>query len=178
MYFINEDPIGQVTQFKDLGVLVSSSLRFEEHIASTVAKANRILGLIKKTFLSRDTTILVTLYKSLVRPILEYNCIIWCPYRKNMLNRVEAVQKRFCKFFRCTSNLDYRNKLNKLDLLSLEARRLRYKLIFLYKIIRGIVKLPSKDFVKFSNLYTYIGCGRRLLVPLSRCDYRRYFFYS
>ena len=93
-----------------------------------------------------------------------------------MLNRVEAVQKRFCKFFRCTSNLDYRNKLNKLDLLSLEARRLRYKLIFLYKIIRGIVKLPSKDFVKFSNLYTYIGCGRRLLVPLSRCDYRRYFF--
>ena len=65
LYFINEDPIGQVTQFKDLGVLVSSSLRFEEHIASTVAKANRILGLIKKTFLSRDTTTLVTLYKSL-----------------------------------------------------------------------------------------------------------------
>ena len=173
-YFLKEVPLDQVSLFKDLGVTVSSNLKFDEHITATVAKANRILGMLKKSFVSRDPVTIVTLYKSHVRPILEFNSIIWCPYRKYLLSRVEAVQKRFCNFFSFINHLDYRNKLSKLGLLSLEARRLRYKLFFLYKVINGRVKLPQQDFLNFSNLYS--GEGRRLLVPLSRSDYRRYFF--
>lgn len=42
-YFIEEIPIGQVTLLNDLGVDVSSNLRFNEHVMASVTEANRVL---------------------------------------------------------------------------------------------------------------------------------------
>ena len=53
---------------KDLGVTVDDHLSFKEHIASAVAKANRVLGVIRRSFQQLDRDTIVTLYKSMVGP--------------------------------------------------------------------------------------------------------------
>jgi len=44
---------------------------------SAVSKANRILGMIKRNFVDRSKETILLLYKSLVRPHLEYCCQVW-----------------------------------------------------------------------------------------------------
>ena len=129
-YFLSNVSLDTVSTFKDLGITLSSSNVFKEHIYTAVAKANRMLGLIKKSFCTRDPKCLLILYKAYVRSILEFSCVIWSPYVKYLIDCVEKVQKRFCNFFPCLHGLSYQSKLVNLNLLSLESRRLRYKLIF------------------------------------------------
>ena len=66
-----------VTQEKDLGVIVDNQLRFYEHTAVAAKKANQILGLIKKSYSFRDPYTITTLYKTMVRPHLEYGNAMW-----------------------------------------------------------------------------------------------------
>ena len=64
--------IEKVASEKDLGVIVDQALNFSEHINSKVNKANRNLGMIFRTFTYMDKEIFLNLYKSVVRPHLEY----------------------------------------------------------------------------------------------------------
>ena len=64
--------IQKVTSEKDLGVIVDNKLLFREHIGQKVDIANRNLGLIFKTFEFMDKDMFRSLYKSIVRPHLEY----------------------------------------------------------------------------------------------------------
>ena len=65
-------PIEQVDSEKDLGVTFESTLRFDKHILNRVNKANRMLGLIKRSFSFMDKEMFLPLYKALIRPHLEY----------------------------------------------------------------------------------------------------------
>ena len=61
---------------KDLGVVVDNKLSFKQQISQSTAKANRIVGLIRRSFDYLNERIFVTLFKSLVRPLLEYgHCV-------------------------------------------------------------------------------------------------------
>ena len=64
--------INQVSEQKDLGVIIDNKLKFIPHIQAMIKKANRNLGIIKRTFSYLDKTVLLNLYKSIVRPHLEY----------------------------------------------------------------------------------------------------------
>ena len=69
--------INQVPEQKDLGVTIDDKLKFVPHIQAMVKKANRNLGIIKRTFSYLDKTIFLNLYKSIVRPNLEYASTVW-----------------------------------------------------------------------------------------------------
>ena len=56
---------------RDLGVIVQSNLKWEEHIGKCVRKANQILGLISRAYFNKSQQNIMPLYKSLVRPHLE-----------------------------------------------------------------------------------------------------------
>ena len=60
-----------VTSEKDLGVMVDNKLKFHVHAAAATKKANQMLGVIKRTYVTRDATTMATLYKSMVRPHME-----------------------------------------------------------------------------------------------------------
>jgi hypothetical protein len=57
---------------RDLGVMVDNGLSFKNHVAQAAAKANKIVGIIRRTFDYLTPETFVQLYKSLVRPVLEY----------------------------------------------------------------------------------------------------------
>ena len=65
---------------RDLGVIVANDLKWSEHVDRMVGKANRMLGMLKKTFESRDPKLWKELCVSLVRPHLEYAVQDWNPH--------------------------------------------------------------------------------------------------
>ena len=69
---LSRTEIQRVTSEKDLGVIIDEKLKFREHIVQKVNTANRNLGIIFRTFTHMDKEMFLNLYKSIVRPHLEY----------------------------------------------------------------------------------------------------------
>ena len=123
---------------KDLGVYLDNQLCFKSHVAQITTKANRIVGIIRRSFDNLTEELFVHLFKSLVRPILEYGHSVWNPYLKTLCQEVESVQRRATKLLRSLKNLSYSERLRKLKLPSLEHRRKRGDMIDVYKYINGL----------------------------------------
>ena len=119
---------------KDLGVTFDRFLSFDKQINSSVSKANRILGIIKRSFKDLDREAFIQLYKGVVRPHLEYGNLIWHPYLKRQSVTIEKVQRRATKLVKHLTNLSYTERLKELRLPSLKFRRLRGDLITVYNI--------------------------------------------
>ena len=65
---------------RDLGVRITSDLKASAHCACVSSRANRVLGMISRTMVYRSPDVLTRLYKSLVRPHLEYCVSAWSPH--------------------------------------------------------------------------------------------------
>ena len=76
------DPNGEILKsvknIKDLGITISYDLSWSDHIHEVVNKVNKVLGVIKRVLGSNSVNEFSLLYKSLVRPILEYAAPVWC----------------------------------------------------------------------------------------------------
>ena len=79
-YSLNNILLPEVDHQKHLGLCLESSLSWDCHINSICARANKVLGLIKRTFGYSNKTGIKTAFKALVIPILEYACPVWNPY--------------------------------------------------------------------------------------------------
>ena len=77
VYEMNGQQLEQVNDEKDLGVLIDDELKFHKHTAAAIKKANGILGIIRNSFALLHSVTLPLLYKSLVRPHLEYGNVVW-----------------------------------------------------------------------------------------------------
>jgi len=75
-YTLQDVELELLEDMQDLGIHVDSRLKFDVHTDIVTSKANRTLGLIHKVFECKDSDIIIKLYKSLVRPLLEYNNVI------------------------------------------------------------------------------------------------------
>ena len=71
--------LDQVKEENDLGVLIDDELKFHKQTADAITRANRILGVVKKSFFFFDDKNLPLIYNSLIRPHLEYGNIVWGP---------------------------------------------------------------------------------------------------
>ena len=92
-YIISEEgqiELDETTEEKDLGIWVDNELGFKDHINKVVNKANSTLGMIRRSYTYLDRQNL--LYKALVRPLLEYGNLVWSPYLKGDIEKLEAVQ--------------------------------------------------------------------------------------
>ena len=94
-YHIGDDLLQPVKEHKDLaiGVLMDVNLKFHGHVSTVASKANQMLGLIRKSFTNLNSKILPLLYKTLVRPHLEYTNVVWGPIYISDLNIIESVQR-------------------------------------------------------------------------------------
>ena len=95
---------------------MSSHLKVTEQCQEAYHKANRMLGLVRRTIVHRDPAIMVRLYKSLVRPQLEYCSPAWSPHYQKDKALLEKVQHRFTRLFPELRLVDYEERLKKLNL--------------------------------------------------------------
>ena len=75
---INNSPVERVQSFKFLGVLLTSSLSWSEHITAVCTKASKrlyFLKLLKHCGMMSDD--LLYYYKTVIRPVTEYTCAVW-----------------------------------------------------------------------------------------------------
>ena len=129
---VNQDKkciIAKVDSEKDLGVIIDKNLNFREHITSKINIANRNVGIIFRTFTYLDPEMFRNLYKSLVRPHLEYGAVIWFPMYKKDRIAIENVQRRATKLVKSCNRLSISDRLKKLGLPSLEYRRERSDMV-------------------------------------------------
>jgi len=83
-----------VDSVSDLGVRFYFKLCFSGHVNEKNSKAYSVLGVIKRNFIYIDKNTFSVLYKAMVRLHLEYANAVWCPYKKDDIERIEKVQKR------------------------------------------------------------------------------------
>ncbi|CAM5145823.1 unnamed protein product [Natator depressus] len=136
--------LATTNQEKDLGVIMDSSLKTSMQCAAAVKKANGMLGIIKKWIENKMDNTLLPLYKSVVRPHLEYCVQMWPPHLKKDTLALEKVQKRATKMIRGLERVPYEERLKRLGLFILEKRRLRGDMIEVYKIMSGVEKVNKE----------------------------------
>jgi len=116
------------------------------HYAHQYAKANRMFGILRRTFKTRSKPVLLKMYKSVVRPHLKYCSSVWSPHYKKDKELLEKIQHRFTRLFKELRQLTYAERLDVLGLWSLEERRNRADLVEVYKMINGQSAIPAIKF--------------------------------
>jgi hypothetical protein len=160
---------------RDLGVQIDSELKFSQHIETQVNKANRLLGLIRRSYDYLDCESMRLLFIALVRPHLEFGNVVWAPKLERDKKLVEGVQRRATKVIPGLKDLTYEQRLAKMKLPSLYYRRIRGDLIEMYKYSHEIYKLGEKLFVYEENKTTR---GHIYKLKKNRCNttLRQHFF--
>ena len=155
-----------VEHVRDLGVMVSSDLSWSRHISNMVAKARSTLSWVFSVFKTRDRMVMITLYKSLVRSLLEYCCPLWDPVKVTEIQLLEGVQRTFTSQIGGLKDLNYWERLTHLNLMSLQRRRERYTILMMWKILHGVV--PNCCHIEFTETTRY---GIKAVIPsLSKCS--------
>jgi hypothetical protein len=143
----------------DLGVTLSENATFGTHIANAVKSANRFAGWTLRTFKSRTREVVLLLYKTYVRPRLEYGCALWSPHLIKDITSIEAVQRSVTSRIEGLECLNYYERLKELQLYSLQRRCERYQVIHMWKIYKGII--PNDLSFDFYNSRSHgIKCRR------------------
>ena len=83
-----------VESAKDLGFTINYDLSWGKHVSYMVNKANKVLGINRRSLGNHNRYAFSCLFKSLVRPILEYSAPVWSPYPKKDIESLEKVQRR------------------------------------------------------------------------------------
>ena len=141
-YYLNGKPVAVITTHRDLGVVVSSDLKWKSHYEVVLSKAHKILGLLQRVFSSAlCVKAKKVLYISLVRSQLLYCSQIWCPHLLTDI-RTLGVQRRATKFILNDYQSDYHQRLPKSNTLPLMMLFEINDIVFFIKCI----KKPSEYF--------------------------------
>jgi ribonuclease P/MRP protein subunit RPP40 len=146
VYNMGGRDLNVVNEEKDLGVVVCSNFKVANQCATAARKGYQTLGLISRTFISKKKGIISMLYKSLVRPHLDYCIQAWRPHLQKDINVLERVQRRATRMVEECKGLDYEERLKVMNLTTLETRRERADLIEVFKILNGLEGLSEEDF--------------------------------
>ena len=156
---LNNNSIPKCPSQKHLGIVLDSKLDFSSHVDDKIKKCNKLIGLIRRLSVNLPRKALLTIYKSIIRPYLDYCDILYDkPNNVNFQDKIEKVQYRACLAITGPIQGTSKEKIyDDLGLHSLTKRQWRSKLIFFYKIVNGL--LPD-------YLYSYLHCSSEEIYPL------------
>ena len=159
-YFMDDVLLPNVESEKDLGVTISKNLDFVDYVYSCINKANSMIAWVTRTFVSREKELMLKIYKSMIRPHLEYCVQLWSPLPAHgnwkLILAIEAVQRKYTRLIDNIGLLPYKMRLHQLGLTTLLERRARGDLIETFKIVNGISDYGQK-------LFKFTRSGEKLL---------------
>ena len=151
-YSLDNVILKQVDQNPYLGVQISSDLKWTTHTCRICKKASSTLGFLRRNLYNCPQDCRRIAYITLVRSTLEYGAVVWDPYLKQDVERLERIQRQAARFI--TKDYKSREKgcigkmLQELDLPPLEERRRQLRLTMLTKIVQGSVPaIPPQNFL-------------------------------
>ena len=138
-YFAGDSTIEPSDSILDLGITMQADMSFKVHISDVIKRSRNKLSWGLSVFKSRSEEVIMTFYKSLVRPIVDYCCVLWHPTHIGEIALIEGVQRTATSKISSVSHLNYWQRLQTLRLMSLQRRRERYALIYMFKILQNRV---------------------------------------
>ena len=124
------------SSISDLGVTLSSDGFFATHIENVLSKMRSKCSWIFRTFSTRSQDLL-TVWKSLVIPLHDYCSQLWSPHKVKDICALEKVQWNFIGKLNGVSS-NYWLALKQLKLYSLQRRRERYMIMYIWKVLENI----------------------------------------
>jgi hypothetical protein len=141
-YKLNGTTLKKCNEIRDLGVTLDHKMLLKTHIDNIADQAFKQLGFILRVSQPfKNIITLKTLYFTYVRSCLEFASVIWNPQYVTYISRIERVQNKFLKHlnYRCKQSFENHTqsaRFHKID--TLENMRIKFDLVFLYKIIHNI----------------------------------------
>ena len=179
-YQLHVHTLKKVDSAKYLGITIQNNLKWDKHINTITAKANQSLGFIKRNLKVHSPAIKEHAFKALILSKLEYCNTIWDPHTQQQTLQIEKIQRRAARYvsnrYHNTSSVTY--IMSDLNWAPLEVRRIRYSLIFFYKVIHHLVAIPysnlliptSKDCYKYSYFPRSITLWNQLPTTFTTAD--------
>jgi hypothetical protein len=157
-YAMEDAAIRQESTMDDLGITISTNLRWTTHINQIITKAHQRLGLIIRTLgYDAPKQAKQNAYVAMVRSVLEYGSSIWSPVDKDTLRKIEKIQRKATNFI--TNNpyitkphyKTYKERLLETNLLPLSYRREISDLALLCKSMAHDSPLEIEDYIQFNT---------------------------
>ena len=168
--------LSKTVKEKDLGVSMNANMKVSEQCRIAASKGNQILGMIRRNITYKEKSLIVPLYKAIVRPHLEYCIQAWSPYLRKDIDMLEKIQRRATKLIPGLRDLTYEERLKECGLTTLETRRLRGDQIEVFKILNGYENIDSNLFFQIKESKITRGHNFTLVKKQSRLDVRKFSF--
>ena len=123
----------------DIGDKISSDLSFHLHIDNLINGTNKLIGMALRTFKGRSRYLMVTIWKTIIQPKLDYCSQLWSPGDQLYITKLENLMRTFTSKIHDVQGLTFWERLQFLQLYSQERRRERYQLIFIWKVSQNLV---------------------------------------
>ena len=141
-YMLDNTVLESCEQEKDLGILMSVNLLWNDHISSCISKANQMICWIAQSIISREKSLILQVYKTLVRPHLGYCVQLWNPMPEHgnwaTIIKIEGIQQPFTRMIDDIDLLPYSEHLEILGLTTLIEQHARGDLIAVFKAKHGL----------------------------------------
>ena len=175
-YVMNGVRLETVDEEKDLGVIIRCDLKASSQCTQAYLKANRMLGVMNRTIQYKTREVMLSLYKTLVRPLLEFSTAAWSPHYVKDRVQLERIQRRFTRMIPELREMTYEKRLAQLGLWTLEERRNRADLLEVFKMHRGLTKIPFERFFELDGSRRTRGHPLKLKKHRCSTDLRQHFF--
>ena len=164
-YTINDLPIVSKTSHKDLGVVITSDLKWNAHLEFILSKAYKVLHLLRRTF---NTTNSITtkkfLYLCLIRSRVSYCSPIWRPFLLKNIKLLEDLQRRATKFILQDFTISLVSYVS--------------EFFFLKQLKRPIPGFNILDFVTFTTSKTRSSSSNKLKHTFSHTSSSHHFYFN
>ncbi len=99
----------------------------------------------------------------------------WAPHHVKVIEKLEAVQRRATKMITSLRNKPYKERLARLNLFSLERRRLRRKITECFKIFKGFTNVDASKMLSIDNTPRIRSNGAKLRCKQVQLDFTKLF---
>ena len=156
--YLSGTQLKEVQSHKHLGITLTNDLSWSNHISSVVTKASQRLAIMKRLKYTLHRSTLERLYKTIVRPILEYGCVLFDGCTQSDSQLIKSIQYQAARI--CSGALWNTNKeslLSEMGWDTLYSRRQYFKILVLYKMYHGLVPpyLSDIPLSLVSNVQSY-----------------------
>ena len=137
------DVVEEKSVVTDLGVKMNNKADFSDHVDKVCSKTSQKLGWILRTFSNRSTSFMTLMWKTLAQGHIDYSSQLYQPLQSGNLVRIEQLFKSYTKRIPQVRELNYWERLKKLKMNSQQRRFERYRIIYIWKILEGLVPNPE-----------------------------------
>lgn len=186
-YSVKGVEISQINSFKYLGLTFTNNLTWSMHIDKICASTRRKLGLLRHKLKKSPSHVKLLAYNTLIRPRLEYACIVWDPFTKKDINKLEQIQRLAIRFIynRYRRHDSPTSLMQTNNIMTLQSRRKITRLKFLYQLWNRKLALdpapylnllphrPTRNFhpFKFNSIFARTNKFKHSFFPRTISDW-------